>query len=122
MNQRAFPGLPAAASLAVRAGRNLDRDQLLDRLQEALWKELSGLESQPSPEPPLRYGSLHDRYEARLFRKGAESKFSTADRGLFAGVIQGVDAEGRLLVATGERQVRAFGFKEIRLHYGPEAR
>lgn len=128
VNQRAFPGLPAASSLAVRSGRSLDTDQLLHGLQEALWKELSNLELMPSLEPqpsrvvPKEDDPLQDRYEARLYGKGVEAPFSTADRAPFAGVIQGVDADGRLLVATGDRVVRAYGFKEIRLHYGPEAR
>lgn len=145
VNQREFPGLPAAASLATRAGRDLDLDQLLDLLHKALWEELTGLESQPAREThdspkarlagnpqtppyaqpagklPERYGELHDRYEGRLYRKGAESRFSTAGGGPFAGVIQGVDTDGRLLVATDREGVQAYGFKEIRLHYGPES-
>ena len=128
VNQQAFPGLPAAASLATRAGRNLDTDRLLVHLHGALWQELSDLESQPAPNAqpaaklPDRYGELHDRYEARLFRLGAESRFTAPGGGPFAGVIRGVDVDGRLLVASGQEGIQAYGFKEIRLHYGPEAR
>ena len=113
VNQLEFdPALPNPTSLALAAGRQLDRAAVLTTL-------LTNLEA--------RYLALRSGAEARqraiyllhLYRIGELVRFAFADGAPPAeGVIRGVDARGQLVIAFSDDE-RSFDVQEIKLLPSP---
>lgn len=105
VNQREFPQLANATSLALQTGKEYAVEDCLDGFLATFEALLPGL-FQPW---------LLEDYNARLFQKGQEAVYRDllTDR-LFRGVIREVTADGCLHVLdTENRQERSYRFKEI---------
>jgi BirA family biotin operon repressor/biotin-[acetyl-CoA-carboxylase] ligase len=85
-----------ATSLSQELGRQVSRLELL-------WKILEGIETRYKS---LRRGeSPHEEWAARLINLGGEVQVTTSDE-VLAGLAEGVDADGALILRTpdGQRQ------------------
>lgn len=102
--QRDFPQLAGATSMALELDRELDVDQALERFLAVFGDLLPRLGS-----PPLR-----EAYEAQLFRRGVRARYRDLllDQA-FTGVIEGVEADGRLRIRDEEGLKRHYQFKEL---------
>lgn len=109
VNQTDFPTATHAASLA----------SLTDQTYsvEKLWKELSAyLETFFYTNLALDTAQLIERYLPHLYRLGEVSRFEFPNGLQKSGTIQGILANGKLLVKF-EEQLQEFDLKEIKLIY-----
>ena len=108
VNQLEFSDdLPNAASLALYLGKNLDLDEVSERLFECLERRYLQLKSG-------NRASIKAEYEAQLWRRGVASRFVRSADGLeFEGVILGVTAQGLLQVECAS-VVEEFEVKQLR--------
>ena len=105
VNQRAFPGLPDATSMALLTEAEHDRHALLDSLCESLEAGYLLLRRGGAEE------GLDRRYHEHLFGLGERRRFQAGER-IFTAVVKGVDEDGRLRLATSDGEER-FGVGEI---------
>ena len=106
VNQTAFGSdLGGATSLALEAGWELDREQVLTTLLGALEARYLALRGGAAERQQAEY-------LARLYRYGEQATFGFEGR-TAAGRITGVDERGQLVVALAEGE-RAFGVQEVR--------
>ncbi|MCC7465164.1 MAG: biotin--[acetyl-CoA-carboxylase] ligase [Saprospiraceae bacterium] len=107
VNQTEFPAdLPNATSLALNTGTNFNPDELAERLFECLEKRYLQLKSGQK-------AAIKDEYETHLWRRGISSQYIRhSDHTVFEGVIQGVNAQGNLLIQTAEG-IATFEVKEV---------
>ena len=104
VNQKIFEW-PHASSLSVCSGFDFDKADLLDVLLiklDARYRQLKRHEFQ----------QLTSDYYAVMYWKGKRHEFQSGEK-IFAGVIEGIDEVGRLLVLV-EGEVLKFNFKEIK--------
>jgi len=105
VNQREFPQLAHATSMACRTGKEYDLETALQEflaIFEALLPSLEGEE-------------LLQEYSSLLFRKGVPARYHDllTDRE-YTGVIQGVEPDGRLQVLNlGTGTLHHYRFKEV---------
>jgi BirA family biotin operon repressor/biotin-[acetyl-CoA-carboxylase] ligase len=109
VNQKDFDELPKATSLAVVAGRDFDKEQLLLEIAGRLRQNVSKILNKDSQ-------SLWARYHELLFKKGMPMPFEK-DNEKFMGIIQGVTATGSLSVLLADDTMADFGIKEVQLLY-----
>lgn len=103
VNQTDFP-IPTAASLSTFASHRFDLDELLDELCLCLERRYQQLRRG-------EWKTLNTDYLNALYWYGeVHTFFSKAEN--FAGIIEGVDEIGRLLVRVGA-EMRTFDLKEI---------
>ena len=110
VNQAVFPSeLPFAGSLSLAAGRSFDVETLLARLCESLERRYLQLRAQGC-------AALLRAYEAELLGKDAPRMFAhlAKDGSPFAGLVDGVENDGRLRLRT-DRGLERFDLKELRL-------
>jgi len=108
VNQDVFKGLPDAVSLKMLAGKNHDRDGVMNSLLIYLEKWYLKLRSLRFDEIDTAYLShLHGMNELVQMEKGKEK---------FQARIAGVNESGELLADLGT-EVKAFEVKEIRISY-----
>ncbi len=107
VNQREFSrDLPNPISMVQTAGREFDREQVLDRVAASLM---------------ARYGQLRDgeaeelqaEYHRKLYRLGEEHWYVLPDGERFRGTIRGVESSGTLRIETEGGEERKFLFKEV---------
>lgn len=112
VNQQEFsPDLPNPVSMAQAAGREFDREQVLQDVAMSLM---------------ARYGQLRDggaealqaEYHERLYRLGEEHWYALPDGERFRGTIRGVESSGALCIETDGGNVRKFLFKEVEFLIG----
>lgn len=104
INQREFPQLANATSLALCTGK----DEALEEVLAVFLEIFEGML------PRLDSPELWERYASRLYRLGKTARYYDILREEeFEGVIQGVEPDGRLCIldACGER--RHYRFKEV---------
>lgn len=107
VNQTAFPQLANATSLALCTGKEMTLEPALERLT-ALFEE-----NLPFLFDEKRRAALFEAYSALLFQKGVTARYRDLPTGEeFSGVIEGVEADGRLRIREGER-LRYYRFKEL---------
>lgn len=105
VNQREFPQLANATSLALQTGRTYAVGACLTDFLAVFEQQL----------PALFAPSQLEEYNARLFRKGEAAAYRDllTDRE-FRGIILGVTEDGRLHIQdAGTREERFYRFKEI---------
>lgn len=108
INQKAFPQLANATSLTLCTGREYALEPALERLA-ALFED-----NLPLLFDKERRGSLFEAYSALLFQKGVEARYHDLLTGEeFSGVIEGVEADGRLRIREGGNRLRFYRFKEV---------
>ena len=110
VNQTHFPNLPTASSLKNLTGTLFDVDELLVRIIEQLKYYFNKLEQQ-------KHDFIKRAYEALLFRRHKPSTFKDTHGNLFSGFIQGINADGSLLILLEDNIIKEFKLKEIRLLY-----
>lgn len=105
VNQRDFPQLANATSMALQTGRTY--------AVEACLADFLGVFEQMLP--AVFAQSLLEAYNARLFRKGEEAPYRDLLTGReFRGIIRGVTEDGRLQIQDADaREERFYRFKEI---------
>lgn len=106
VNQRVFrSGAPNPVSLCEVVGRELSKEELLDRV-------LGSFERRYAMVLRGEYGCLAADYDAALYRRRGIHPFSD-DSGRFMAEIVGVEADGRLVLRDDGGCGRKYAFKEI---------
>lgn len=104
INQREFPQLANATSLALCTGKDASLDEALGDFLAIFEGMIPGL---GSPQ-------LWDAYASRLYRLGKSARYYDVLREEeFEGVILGVEPDGRLCVRDAGGERRRYHFKEI---------
>ena len=104
INQREFPQLALATSLACCTGREYPLEESLEEFL-ALFENLL---------PQLSSEELMGRYASRLFRRGVSARYHDLLSGEeYEGVIEGVEADGRLCIRDLGGRTRLYRFKEV---------
>lgn len=110
INETVFPGLPKASSLKLQTGKNFDLEEVLQKIVEKVFYNLTDLGDKD-------LGQLKAVYEAKLFHKELISVFETPEGLQFNGIIKGVSDIGELLVKTENNPIKNFRLKEVKLIY-----
>jgi biotin--[acetyl-coA-carboxylase] ligase len=110
VNQTDFPDLPHAASLKKLTGTDYPLEGLLKKLVAALAESLPSIAT-------TTFAELYPLYKKYLFCLGKTSTFRSAQGIEFQGVIQGVQPDGRLVVAHAQGTVQTYTLKELQLCY-----
>ena len=106
INQWEFPQLSNATSLSLSTGKKYDLEPSLERLI-AIFEQLLSASSSG-------YDAIFERYTSMLFQKGTSAQYQDyLSEEQFEGVIEGVDADGRLIVRDLTGRKRRFRFKEL---------
>lgn len=107
INQTEFdPALPNPISMALVAGRDFDREEVLERLDRALMERYE----------MLRRGGisrLEQEYHRRLYRLDQPQRFRLASGEEFVGRIRGVRSGGDLQIEHPDGVVRSYLFREV---------
>jgi len=105
INEDSFPqDFPQATSLYLETGEIYDVQTVLKSLLIHLGEELSRTD----------YDSLHREYNTLLYRRGRLTYYRDATtREIFCATIEGVNPQGRLILATSTGEVRDYAFKEV---------
>ena len=107
VNQKRFVSdAPNPVSLRQVLGREVDREEVLERLLDRFSLYVAMLENG-------LFDELHQLYLSRLFRLGVEADYSDAD-GRFRATITGVEPAGHLLLTDTEGHQRRYAFKEVK--------
>jgi BirA family biotin operon repressor/biotin-[acetyl-CoA-carboxylase] ligase len=109
INQTNFENLPQASSLKVQAGRDFDKDQILNVLVKNLKSAITGLES--------NYNNLWETYRSQLFRKDIPTAFEDQAGKRFMGIIKTVNDDGKLAVLLENDTLKTFSIREIKMLY-----
>ena len=104
INQKEFPQLANATSLALCTGKEVGLEESLEAflaIFDTLW-------------PRLLDSSLMDSYTSRLFRRGVPARYHDllTDRE-YTGVIEGVAPDGRLCIQDPAGERHFYQFKEV---------
>jgi BirA family biotin operon repressor/biotin-[acetyl-CoA-carboxylase] ligase len=110
VNQFNFDELPNASSLAVIMKTNFDKEMILKVFIECLKLNCDLLENKLASQ-------LWNSYNNNLFKKGIPMPFSLPNGTQFMGIIQEVNASGKLEVKLENDTIETFGIKEIQLLY-----
>lgn len=107
VNQTAFdPALPNPVSMAVIAGRNFDRDEVLNTFSECVATRYIQLENGKKE-------ALQRDYRSRMYRLGELHTFRYPDGTPTRATIEGVQPSGELILRHDDGQVREYLFREI---------
>ena len=107
VNQTRFVSdAPNPVSLRQVLGREVDREEVLERLLDRFSLYVAMLENG-------LFDELHQLYLSRLFRLGVEADYADAD-GRFRATITGVEPGGHLLLTDTEGHQRRYAFKEVK--------
>lgn len=109
VNQTNFEGLPKASSLAVVAGQEFDKEQILSAIVTQLKTNVA--ESKQNP------ASLRQQFIDSLYKKDIPMPFTNQKEEKFMGIIQGISQLGRLQVLLEDESVAEFDIKEIQMLY-----
>ena len=107
VNQTNFQGLERASSMAVLAGNEFSRAEVLSAVQKAL---AEAIEDQTPKDQLLQ------QYNDLLFKKDIPTSFRVGDH-VFTGCLRGVTPEGKLLVENEESEFSTYAIKEVELLY-----
>lgn len=110
VNQLNFDNLPKASSLAAIMKTDFDKEIILNLFIECLKLNCNLLQNKSASQ-------LWNNYNNKLFKKGIPMAFSLPNETQFMGIIQGVNAEGKLEVKLENDTIETYGIKEIQLLY-----
>ena len=108
VNQTDFERLPKASSLKLISGNSFEPEEVLNAILSPLEEQLNNLATDPK-----KY-ILQD-YQKLMFRKDIASTFQSPDGRFFAGVINGVSSNGKLMIEVEDEGVKEFDLKEVKL-------
>ena len=109
VNQTFFENLPKASSMAVICATPFNTQDILVKIVEKL-EQNSSLWNQNSE-------AMRADFTNRLFKKGIPMPFSDQNSQKFMGIIQRVNAIGKLEVLLENNSVVEYGIKEIQMLY-----
>ena len=109
VNQTDFHDLPKASSLTVICKTPFDKEVLLFKIIENLERNIQSWNQNSD--------SMWADYKNRLFKKGMPMPFLGQNNHNFMGIIQGVNAIGKLEVLLENDSVCEYDLKEIQLLY-----
>ncbi len=109
VNQTDFEGLPKASSIAVVAGHEFDKDEVLMAIVDHLKRNVSALLNKDSD-------AVWARYHNRLYKKEVPMPFEK-DGHRFMGIIKKVTRKGNLEVLLEDDTTASYGIKEVQLLY-----
>ena len=110
VNQEEFiSDAPNPISLRQILGHEVDRETLLKEIVERFVELYSQYTLHPTI---LSRATLHERYNALLYRQGIEATYRDA-QGLFTATLRTVELNGRLILETSQGQQRSYLFKEV---------
>lgn len=111
INQLNMSYLPKATSVAIETGVINEITQLLKEITTSIHKSIAALNS-------ITEQSLDDHYLEHLFKYQKPCTFNTKESQSVPGIIQGIDATGKLLVQfQADEFPQAFDLKEIEMLY-----
>lgn len=110
VNQKQFPAMSKASSLALLTGESWDKETLLHELLAALKEGYEALQG-----GGVR--SVWEGYTTLLYRKDRVSTFELPNGARFNGMIKAVTPYGKLVVDVENQGKTEFGLKEIQLLY-----
>ena len=110
VNELDFSNLPHASSMRLETGKEFQKEEVLDDILKALFKNLKNLSSRD-------FSEMRRIYENNLFRMEKISVFETPDGSRFNGIIKGVSEIGELLLKTENSPLKKFQLKEVKLVY-----
>lgn len=108
VNQEIFINLPKATSMKQILKRDFDRDILLNQIIVSLEEQITLLERKD-------FATLHQDYEAVLYKKNIPNLFEQKDKKKFIGKILRISKRGNLIVEKENQSIQEYGFKEIKL-------
>jgi BirA family biotin operon repressor/biotin-[acetyl-CoA-carboxylase] ligase len=109
INQENFDGLPKASSLKLIAGKDFDKEAILNAVIITLRRNIAALINKDSK-------ALWDAYHRMLFKKDMPMPFES--RGIkFMGIIRGVTGNGNLEVLLEDETIASYSIKEVQLLY-----
>ena len=107
VNQKAFSDdLPNPISMAQAAGREFDREEVLQTVAASLMVRYEQLREGGAKE-------LQADYHQRLYRLGQEHCYALPDGSRFRGIIRGVEPTGALRIENERGELLSFLFKEV---------
>ena len=107
VNQREFSrDLPNPISMAQAAGREFDREEVLQTVATSLMARYEQLREGGAKE-------LQTDYHQRLYRLGQEHCYALPDGSRFRGIIRGVEPTGALRIENERGELLSFLFKEV---------
>lgn len=108
VNQQSFVSdAPNPVSMWQLLGRDVDVEQVLDRVVAAIMGRLERL-----GDGQWR-ADQHAEYHDRLWRRGERREYALPDGSRFMGTIIGVDPDGMLSIIDDTPSIRRFAFKEV---------
>lgn len=110
VNQKNFDDLPKATSLSCLLDYDLDKDAVLDSIIQNLKRNVALLQIG-------EYDKFWQAYNQKLFKKGIPMPFEDTAGVRFMGIIQGVNANGRLEVLMDDDSLKVFDIKEVQMLY-----
>ncbi len=110
VNQEFFFNLPKATSLKILSGKFYDLDSILDLI-------LLDIESNIEKVHKLSEDEIFEKYHKILFGIHQENIFELSDGSKFIGKIQGVEANGKLVILNENNKERSFQLKEVKMIY-----
>ncbi|MGV6831206.1 MAG: biotin--[acetyl-CoA-carboxylase] ligase [bacterium] len=111
INQLNMSYLPKATSVAIETGVINDISHILTEISNAIERSIKDLNT-------ITEQSLNDRYLEHLFKYQKPCTFNTQEIQNIPGIIQGIDATGKLLVQfQADELPQAFDLKEIEMLY-----
>jgi len=109
VNQTDFDDLPKASSLAVICKSTFDKEAILFSIIENLERNIQSWNQNTD--------SMWVDYTNTLFKKGIPMPFSDEKNNNFMGIIQGVNAIGKLEILLENETISEYGIKEIQMLY-----
>lgn len=107
INQTMFdPALPNPISMAQAAGRQFDREEVVDKFRECFTARYAQLENGDRD-------ALQESYRARMYRLGQRHTYRLADGTLFSAAIEGVRPGGELMLRRDDGSIGEYLFREV---------
>ena len=110
LNQTKFPGLPNASSLKLLVSRSFDSDMVLKQF-------IADLKYRFRFTRDFELQLFRKEYERNLFMKDKQATLILTGELEVKGIIRGVSEEGKLIVALGEKELKEFDLKELKMLY-----
>ena len=110
VNNRVFPNLPRATSMALTSGKEHDPEAVLGLITSCISSEMQRLGNND-------LDALKLDYERDLFRKNIIAVFETKLGNRCNGIIQGISGNGELCLKLEDESLQFFKLKELQLLY-----
>jgi len=108
VNQEKFPtNILNASSLKTILNKNIDKEELLDKILLEIQYQLHLVQQQ-------KFKEIKAQYEKVLYKKGVPSMFIDVNNNAFLGKITGVSNKGKLQIELDDESLQEYDVKEIK--------